>query len=380
MAKKSFAELETQFADNHRFLAEGLLVPFLNQTNNNRLQMFNSHVGQCIQLSEAEVPQIYTGFENQVGEYSTGYHRLKGEWVVIKRFDKNRFNYALLIQNTTTKVYDIIYRHEAEHLTEDFGYRNDNTFIDSLETGSVIKDQVLYHSMNYDKDLNFKYGKNLKVCFLPYKGYTNEDGIVVSTSVAEGMRSNFVKKVTVSLNTNDIMLNLYGDEHLYKSFPNIGEQVAPDGILMATRRIVYSDIINKLQDKQLTRILEDDSVRYVNKKATVIDIDIWSNHDVKLMSNEPYNSQILSNYAKLLTYYDKVISYLEPIMTSKTAKYSNELRVFYNRLASYRDPLSEFEDSGKRFDNMVLEFTLLYEEPLKVGSKITARYGEILPS
>jgi len=38
-----------------------------------------------------------------------------------------------------------------------------------------------------------------------------------------------------SVNTNDILLNLYGDENVYKSFPKVGDKVE-SRILVASRR------------------------------------------------------------------------------------------------------------------------------------------------
>ena len=37
--------------------------------------------------------------------------------------------------------------------------------------------------------------------------------------------------------------------------------------------------------------------------------------------------------------------------------------------------MTEFESGGRRFDNIILRFRLLWEKPLSVGSKITQRFG-----
>ena len=363
------------YSDTHDFLAEGLLVPFVNQTNNNRLQMFNSHVGQAIQLEQAEPPKVFTGFENQIGEHSTGYNKVKGIWKVLKKIKKNEFNYILIIRNEMTLEYDIVYRTEAENLTEHFGYKLDNNVMDSIVEGEIIEDKIVSHDMNYDSDMNFQYGKNLNVAYLAFSGHTNEDSIVISESTADKMSSYFVEKIDVNINTNDVLLNIYGDENTYKTFPSIGEKINEDGVLLATRRIIYTDIISKLKDKLLSKYIDGDTRKYAHKGATVIDINIYSNKDLNNLSQEPYNSQILENYFNLLRYYNEVVDYLKPILFNKRSKFSNELRTFYNKIASFRDPLTEFENSGRRFDNIVAEFTILYKKPLTPGAKLTNRYG-----
>ena len=125
-------EVFEQHMGKHDFLAEGLLAPFNNQTDANRMQMFNSHSGQLIQLKESEFPLVFTGFENQIGNYSTGYKYNETDKLVIKKFVKNDHTYFLLVQDIKTKEYDIIERKEAEVLTEYFGYKNDNSVLDSI--------------------------------------------------------------------------------------------------------------------------------------------------------------------------------------------------------------------------------------------------------
>ena len=89
--------------NKHNFMAEGLMIPFANQTDANRMQMFNSHSGQMIQLVDAEFPLVFTGFENQIGKYSTGYKRNKeGDKIVIQKFVKNPFIYYLLVYDPAT--------------------------------------------------------------------------------------------------------------------------------------------------------------------------------------------------------------------------------------------------------------------------------------
>lgn len=359
------------YPDTHDFLAEELLVPFANQTNNNRLQMFNSHIAQAIQLRNAEVPLVYTGFENQIGNYSTGYEHISDSTAIIKKIQKNEFNYVLIVQDMNTKEYDVIYRTEGHNLTEHFGYKNDNKVIDELEEGEIIEDIVISHDMNYDDEMNFQYGKNLNIAYLSYEGYTNEDSIVISESAARKMGSYFVEKINVNINTNDLLLNLYGNENEYKTFPSIGEEVNEDGILLASRRIIYNDIINKMKDNTLSKLMEDDTKKYTYKGAKVVDIDIYNNSEIN--SNELYNMQINGVYDDLLAYYTEVVEFLGPIVRNHKNKITNELRNFFNKTASYRDPLTEFENNGMRFDNIVAEFTVIYEKPLTLGAKITQR-------
>lgn len=367
-------EVFEQHMGKHDFLAEGLLAPFNNQTDANRMQMFNSHSGQLIQLKESEFPLVFTGFENQIGNYSTGYKYNETDKLVIKKFVKNDHTYFLLVQDIKTKEYDIIERKEAEVLTEYFGYKNDNSVLDSINEGDLIEgDTVLSHDMNYDDELNFKYGKNLNVAYISYKAYTNEDSLVVSESTAKAMSSYFCQEIEVNINTNDILLNMYGDEGNYQTFPKIGDTVREDGILLAMRRINFNDIINKLRDDQLTKNLEDDRIIFADHGAKVIDIDIFSNNSIDNLKKETYNCQVYEEYSKLKEFYADVVKTLKPILEKKNVKFTSDLRNFYNVYASYNDPLTEFENNGQRFDNLVIRFKVLFEKELNEGVKATNR-------
>ena len=142
---------------------------------------------------------------------------------------------------------------------------------------------------------------------------------------------------------------------------------------MGTRRISYSEIINKFQDDQLQSIMEDDSIKYVNRRSRVVDIDIWNNNDLDKMRDEVYNDQVLRSYNGLMEYYNEVVKYLKPIMEDFDKDVTRNLRNFYNDVASFRDPISEFKEDDRRFDNLVIEFTISYLEPINLGSKLTSR-------
>ena len=59
-------EISEKYAKSqtHDFLAESLTTPMVNQANANRIQMHNAQLTQSIQIEKAEIPYVYTGFEN----------------------------------------------------------------------------------------------------------------------------------------------------------------------------------------------------------------------------------------------------------------------------------------------------------------------------
>ena len=54
---------------------------------------------------------------------------------------------------------------------------------------------------------------------------TIEDSIEITKPLSERLASTEVEVVSVNINDNNVMLNLYGDADNYRGFPNIGESI-----------------------------------------------------------------------------------------------------------------------------------------------------------
>lgn len=374
MADKILAIDDKKYEGNHKFLSESLLMPLANSTNGNRGVMFSSHISQAIQLVGAEKPLVGSGFENQVLEHSSlGYKELKDDYEVLHKFVKNQYNYILLVQNKRTNVYSVIERNAAINLTEDFGVKYDNSEIDKYSEGDIIKkNTVLYHDSNYDDDMNAQYGTNLNVAYVAYKGLTNEDSIVLSESAAKKVSSTFTKKITVPLNNNDIPLNILGDDDNYKIFPEIGESIIENQPLMVTRRLDYKDFAFSMRDSKLRTIIPNDTRYYGEGK--VIDINVYSNIPDADFSAESYNEQTYKYYQNQKKLYKEFLDVVGPIMDDDTKEASTDLLNMYSQFSKFYDTDNvELLHDGKKFDHVVVEFTLYWEDNIQHGIKLTNR-------
>ena len=52
-----------------------------------------------------------------------------------------------------------------------------------------------------------------------------EDSIIISKSAADKLKSPLIKPVEIMINENNIPLNLYGNDQVYKCIPDIGEEI-----------------------------------------------------------------------------------------------------------------------------------------------------------
>ncbi len=368
-----------RFYNNHSFLAERLNEPWVDHTNSNRGQMFASHFQQMIGIKGSEIPLISTGFENQTFKNSSlGYYKVPKDkkYKVLHKIVKNKYNYVLIIQDVNSGEYDIIKRQEGINLTEHFGLDYDNTKIDAVNVGDTLEsNEMLFHDDNYDNEGNAKYGLNLNAVYISHKGDTNEDAAVISQSTAEKMGSTFVKKVSIKLNTNDIPLNLFGDETHYKSFPNIGEPFSNQCPFFEFRRLNYSDIVG-INDNALTIQSENDTHFITHGK--IIDINIYNNYDEDLLAEEKYSEQIYNEYKNIKRYYKEFLDAVYPLVSDKNNrnKVSTALFAEYNTIAHFNDSENiKLTYDGSKFDKLLIEFTVMYNDIMGVGSKLTNRYG-----
>jgi len=369
----TIAEIDvSEFENTHKFLAEELLVPNINKTDLSRGVMFCSHLSQLVTLKNSENPLVFTNFEYQIGKYSeTGYKKIKDDYTVICKIAKNRYNYILVIQNNKTKEYGILFRTECAWLTEHYGYKWNNEKIDSLKPNdSIKKDEVVYKNDSYDEDMNFKYGINLKTAYFNFKNYTIEDAVIISKSAAEKMTTYRVNKVEISVNDNDLLLNLYGDDEDYKSFPDIGEEIK-NRLIACRKRINYNTMIYETKD--LKTIKESDTPFYVD--GEIIDVEVFSNVSTEDMKGQKYNEQVLKYITQQNDFYKEVYTKLKGIIENANNIVSPELLHFYNDCKKKIDESVFYTSQSNRFNGYIIRFTTLEEEKLHIGSKITGRYG-----
>lgn len=219
-------------------LGKELLMPFAPDTSGARKILFSMHTDQRMQLIHSEVPLISTGFENQLGEVSSSYKVADHDAEIIAKIPKYSMNpnlhyYVIVIKDNGEL--DVIDRIAYNHITESYGYLLDNTYLDSKKIGDTIeKNDVIQKSRSFDKYNNRMDGVNLRTAYLACSDNT-EDSILISKSAADKLVSPLIKKVSIVVNDNDILLNLYGDSEHYKVIPDIGEMVQ-HGILTAVRR------------------------------------------------------------------------------------------------------------------------------------------------
>lgn len=344
------------------------------KVSSSRNIMFTSHLNQRVNLNKSEFPLLMTGIEKDVGKHSTGYYATKNELEVVaivpkfEAIDNPTNMYSIFLYDKKNDKYDVIEKKMYEELTERYGYSYDTSTLDSKKVGDQIgKGEVLYKTTGYDSEMNYGYGINAKYCYLASMG-TIEDAILVSESLSERMKSKEMETVKISINDNDILVNLYGDNDTHQGFPNIGERVK-DNIVCAKRRIHNNQILYDLRNDNLKRInTVSDSPYFYD--GEVYDIKIYSNKNADEIPDNKFNRQFKQYLEMQSTYCEKVMEVCENIYETGS-ECSSDIHYMYKRAKDILEPDTKWQDDkGRTFSNIVLEISIQRDVGISIGQKI----------
>ena len=194
------------------------LIPFLEHDDANRALMGSNMMRQAVPLMRPESPIVGTGLERRVAEDSRILINSEGNGEVIYvDSDKIEIQYErsendrTVSFDTDTRIYELI----------KFRKTNQGTSINLHPIVSkgdkVVKGQVLCEGYATEKG-ELALGRNMKVAFMPWKGYNFEDAIVISEKVVKEdiFTSSHIDEY--SLEVRDTKL---GAEELTNDIPNV---------------------------------------------------------------------------------------------------------------------------------------------------------------
>lgn len=372
-------EMEEKYKGTDKIFSSSLMT-FPYASSSSRLVMFNAHLTQYVNPNRPEIPRVRTGYEKVFGQLSTKYRKTKSNYKVVgkvPRFSKDTNHlYTIFLYNEDEDSYEVIEKQNFENLTEKYGFMYNNEIMDSFEVNDHIeKGTLITRSTSYDKDLNYGYGRNLNVMHLASTN-TIEDAIVISDAVAQDYTSTEIESVNISLNDNDILGNLYGDNDNYKVLPDIGEHTM-EGVLANKKRIINKQILFDLKKNNLRKIdFNADTTFYC--KGIVEDIIIYHNKPVEdPIYNRPFYTQLKEYMIEQDRYYNSVYE-LAKFCIDSGKKCSKDINYLFKRSQQILDPGVEWREDDSSYSNMKIEVTIYREAFIDKGNKLTGRYGKLI--
>jgi DNA-directed RNA polymerase subunit beta len=234
----------TDVAPNQISSISASLIPFLEHDDANRALMGSNMMRQAVPLLLPQAPIVGTGLERQVASDSRVLINAEGSGVVqyvdaeqiIIKYDRTE-DEAKVSFDSDIKTYPLV----------KFRKTNQGTSINLkpivVKGDKVEKGQVLCEGYATQKG-ELALGRNMKVAFMPWKGYNFEDAIVISEKV---VREDIFTSIHIDEYSLEVRDTKLGNEELTNDIPNVSEEATKDldenGMIRVGAEVKPGDIL-----------------------------------------------------------------------------------------------------------------------------------------
>ncbi len=220
------------------------LIPFLEHDDANRALMGSNMQRQAVPLIRPEVPIVGTGLEGIAARDARIQIHAEGDGVVEYvdaneihvRYDRGEKEKLVSFEDDL-KVYTLTKYKKTNQSTS-------ITLRPCVVKGQKVKTGDFLTEGYATKDGELALGRNLKVAFMPWKGYNFEDAIVISEKV---VRDDWFTSVHIDEYELEVRDTKLGEEELTPDIPNISEEATKDldenGIIRVGAHVGEGDIL-----------------------------------------------------------------------------------------------------------------------------------------
>ena len=220
------------------------LIPFLEHDDANRALMGSNMQRQAVPLVRPDVPIVGTGLEGKAARDARIQIHADGNGVV-EFVDANEIH-VRYDRDAAEKLVSFEDDLRIYRLTK-FIKTNQETSINlrpAVKKGQKVKKGDFLTEGYATQNGELALGKNLKVAFMPWKGYNFEDAIVISERV---VKEDLFTSVHISEYELEVRDTKLGEEELTPDIPNVSEEATKDldenGIIRVGAQIKEGDIL-----------------------------------------------------------------------------------------------------------------------------------------
>ena len=388
-------EKEDQFSET---MAGPLGVnPFIDHNSSSRTNMFGAHIAQRLVVQNMTENALQTGANVELGNYTFSV-KVPFDCKVLAIINKYKpMNNNFTWENSPKKIVIIESIHTLEisyielpkycsyHAHFGFKYIGQRG-LEELATGATLREgTTLLDSPGKASNGNYMFGREINVAFMSHPG-CSEDGVVVSESLLDKFTFNTYEKVKVNFGRDYFPVNIYGDDDVYRGFPDIGDMVRPDGLLVALRK--YNDFFMPIkQSKYAVSTIDEifDRRIYTNgDNGRIIDIEVYTCGDRK-QEFTPMDRQLQQYVYGTKVFYQEIMDVYKRIAKEheKRGTVPTLSPKFHSLIQECFIALYEYESRAKidktyrkePLDGYMAIFTIEYAVKPTKGMKFTDMHG-----
>jgi DNA-directed RNA polymerase subunit beta len=220
------------------------LIPFLEHDDANRALMGSNMMRQAVPLINPEVPIVGTGIERLVAKDTRMLVIAEGDGI-IEYVDSNEIK--VRYDRTTEERYVRFDDELKPYHLQKFKKTNQNTCINMrpvVHKGERIKKGQVLTEGYATADGELALGRNIRVAFMPWKGYNFEDAIVISEQV---VRDDIFTSIHIDEYLLEVRDTKRGLEELTSDIPNVSEEATKNldenGLIRVGANVQPGDIL-----------------------------------------------------------------------------------------------------------------------------------------
>ena len=390
-------ELHTELLGVHS------LNSFAKHNSSARSVMFSSHFSQHLVLDKGDEKRIQSGTEQEFGKYTFSVKMPESGKIIkiIERYPQGVGQDSLSFSPETIVIYENEQTKEIDYFSipyyasyhQFFGFKYDvKEGVNQLKPGNfVAKDTVFADSPGVADNSNYKFGLDLNIAFMSIPSVA-EDGVMISEDVLPRFKFRLFETRTVEFGTSQFPLNLYGTKDVYKPFPEIGDYIRDDGILMMLRS--YDDCLMPVEfsvfDTMEPDFIFDKGVYVRGGRGKVVDIKVVSNNNQIKQLPDAMTGYISKYEHALQKFHQEIISTEQKLRFDNKKKFGESRiklspkfhRLLVESLAIVNHNSTNLKQSlnllyrKAPIDEFRIDFVVEYEMQPNIGFKISGLSGD----
>lgn len=391
------------------------LLTFDGSISASRKQMAGNALSQTLVINEPTERFIQTGVENEFGKYTFNV-KVPEDCVVVRVIERypRTINADTIQENPQTVViYEelatkkigciVLTKFFSQHQHFGFKYQVQNfggfgSSWDSLRSKlqprtPLEKGTVLLDSPAINQNGGYMFGRECNVAFMTHPAVA-EDGILMSEEILEKFKYTTTEIRTAEFGSRRFPINIYGDDENYQAFPEIGQYVREDGLLMCMRsyedNLSPAEMSKKGVSARLVDHIFDDRVYVPAGRGKIVDIRILHDPSSVMPSTPPemtkqatkYDEATKRFYRQILEEYRRLES--RPEKVSITDEFHQLIQEALGVIGLGKPimrlnrPINDSLIKQYRkapLDDWRIQFVIEYENTPKEGNKFTDLWG-----